>query len=245
MKTSNKLLILLLIAIPISLWTYNLCMKQAYLQGNFYIENLSIDTVYQDLPSFNHITIDGRLHYKNGWMGSSSFNVRIITSNNEKLNLYQLYKPSHLDDVLQAKVENDTLFLSLCKENVNQNYFWGSLIVKVPQLNSAKFNYGTFSLENLYSKAFSLSVSNGTVDIKKSIISHTNLLSDSSTVNIKGSNLLDTVLYTAGTKTHLWLDKGNIKHLKTDTSREENAKITISGETDDMLSFFEANYSQK
>ena len=154
MKTSNIILLVILICLPVFSFTYNWLLKQQYLEGKvrFYVEG---HTIQQNLPSFQHIWLDANLSAKDGSDEpirlSWPWHVRCDATRQ----IAQIRYPKAWKDIMKARVENDTLFLSFETDKMGRNSYiqlsrtFGAAMLElsVPPIQSFTIQNGTCKFE--------------------------------------------------------------------------------------------------
>ena len=154
MKTSNIILLVILICLPVFSFTYNWLLKQQYLEGKvrFYVEGY---TIQQDLPSFQHILLDANLSAKD----SSDELIRLSWPWHIRCDatrqIAQIRFPKAWKDIMKARVANNTLFLSFETDKMGRNFYTqlsrtfgvAMLELSVPPIQSFTMQNGTSKFE--------------------------------------------------------------------------------------------------
>lgn len=120
MKTSNIILLILFICIPVFSFTYNWLLKERFLSGNFTPSKFDpdINKIKKELPSFQHLVIDGVLKGKN--RNVESIQIPWLVSSNGNHKTTEIKYPKEWQDIVHTSVRNDTLFVSLEKDKVSE-----------------------------------------------------------------------------------------------------------------------------
>jgi hypothetical protein len=120
MKTSNIIILILLVCIPVFSFTYNWLLKEQFLSGNFTSNDYDPEahTFRKDLPSFQHIVVDGVLKGKNRNVESLEIPWHVSSDGNH--HSAEIKYPKEWEDIVYTSVRNDTLFISLEKEKISE-----------------------------------------------------------------------------------------------------------------------------
>lgn len=211
MKTSTKLLIVLLLSVPLSMFAYGYLLKQQFNEGNFYTK-VNADHpkyVFKSLASFKNVVVDGNLYLVYESSLTRKPNVKIehfigtrttAIGNGQLIEFTNTQKEigysvlAGYEDIVKTKIKNDTLFISLFKFNgkginIDQNLTF--LSINNGNLKTLELTNGNYKIDQISGDDLSIEVKkadlvleNVKFDSLKLFATHAKSLSvDSSTIS--------------------------------------------------------------
>jgi hypothetical protein len=159
MKTSTKLIIILLISVPASLWAYSYLLKKRVDAHAIVLElkpeHLDENFTPKDLPPFRHVVIDGTLVMGEGKNVTRFIDwqprVTIGDYSQSSKNIIRILKG--FEPVVNTTVSNDTLYITFSKKvptkmkNYNEDNYYSEIAkVSITDLQSFTGSFGQFYL---------------------------------------------------------------------------------------------------
>lgn len=238
MKTSNKLLIALLVFLPATLVLYNFLLKGEYVKGNIRANGPSgiAKTNKYVLKPFRHVLYDGAL-----WKSESKVKRRTY-SEHHKLTLFigtdtasYLDSSPMLDKYLQIRQQGDTLFLSheITGQTEGEYSVDRYLRIYTPELLSVNGERCEMEIFNFPKQTTLLKVHMGAYancTMQGMVTPLLNLqLDDFSVCNLNAGGRIDTLTYQMNqhASLNIW-DKVQINALQAG-SVDTSANISLSG----------------
>jgi len=227
MKTSTKLIIILLISVPASLWAYSFLLKKRVDAHAFVLElkqeHLDENFTKKDLPPFKHVVIDGTLV-----MGERKNVTRFINwqprvtigdysqSSKNTIRVLKGFEP-----VVKTMVSNDTLYITFSKEvptkikNYNEDNYYNEIAkVSIKDLRSFTGSFGQFYL-NVSPDIRSLKLDmagTGSLELNGILLKKANItLHDSATATLNKVKYYDLYLNLLD-KSRVTVDDNSAKH---------------------------------
>ncbi|WP_316803982.1 DUF2807 domain-containing protein [Pedobacter nototheniae] len=157
MKTSYRILIVLIILIVLSLSGFNLLMKSKYKKGDFAEELLpqkngwKAEMTFKEVPAFKHLVINGAIQTSENkemlWNP-----IYLVNSSANQKNSIGILK--FLEPLLKYQISSDTLYLTLEKNRINEKTLSNTIydptfFLTVQSLQSVTIKNGTCRIDSL------------------------------------------------------------------------------------------------
>lgn len=121
MKTSNKLLIVLVFFVIITLLLFNVLLNVQLKAGNLTSDLKQVSRLTIDLKQFRHVVYDGRMYLHQSRTSRSWIDRTIHLSVGER-SKYELEMPSNVKPLLTYHYQGDTLFIRFDKALVRGDF---------------------------------------------------------------------------------------------------------------------------
>jgi hypothetical protein len=163
MKTSTRLLIILFISVPVTMFAFNWLLIREYHAGKLTIRWTPTMDETMELPAFKHVVMDGRLHHSKGNRHLNGVLLHLASDARQKP---VLMIPKILRKNVVIKVLNDTLYISYYKKNVSDAFLnWPRLSLYGSKINSLTLHYGHYLITHLTTDSLRLQATNAKVDV--------------------------------------------------------------------------------
>lgn len=166
MKTSTRILIILLISIPVTMFAFNWLAINEYKTGNFNFIYTPPADEKRELPAFKHVVMDGRLHHSKGSQPLNGLLLDIASDPGQKPTLVI---PELVREFTTVKITNDTLYISYYKKNIDIEsalfWSWGRLSLYGSTINSLTLNHGSYLITHLTTDSLKLQTTDAEVNV--------------------------------------------------------------------------------
>lgn len=241
MKTSTRLLIILFISIPVTMFAFNWLLVNEYKAGN-----LSLITWAQtaeekrELPAFKHVVMDGRFHHSKGIQPINGGLTLEIASDPGQKPLLMIPEIARKNVVI--KVINDTLYISYYKKNIDVDaalyWNWHHLTLYGSKISSLTLNYGNYLILHLATDSLNLQATDAIVSVNNLTATTLNaMVHGLSTVHFYENNKVDQFEYSI-------LDKGGKLEVTHNTSQSykpgevnPDAQLVLIGKAPEMQKY--------
>lgn len=199
MKTSTRLLIILFLSIPVTMFAFNWLLVNEYKTGNLsLIQWTQYPEEKRELPAFKHVVMDGRFHHSKGTQPINGGLTLEIASDIAQSPL--LVIPEIARKNVVTKVMNDTLYISYYKKNVDADaalyWNWRHLTLYGSNISSLTLNYGNYLIIHLATDSLNLQATDAIVSVNNLTAKTLNaMVHGSSTVHFYENNKVDQFAY--------------------------------------------------